>query len=411
MRVVLLTLALLGAVLVAGPRSEPVAARHDDNAHTGYLYLPGYEMNSRTSTGQSVPITPGYLAATWLAAYVHARDGWNTAMSATAGFNVYVEGTGGGSQYVTVNSGNDENQCGLQSGGGASHGCLLGAFDFTAPSGGIYMFDGNAQYPVTWDLDHRKSDVMHEMGHALYIAGEHYPGSYNCSSTMGHCNGARLTAVQSHDQDDFRSAFRMLDAPDAAYSQLTSSSNLRHFFEGGYFGGNGNTLHAEKLYWIDRATNGVTGSYQSYRSIARVVNNSDDTTPNYVTYGVPSVNNEWCFKVRGETGGIADLGLTWHWGPFSRAYCVARSGAGSGVFVASNRNDYASFRIWNYSGAQINNVAILLAGSTTRICDFASIANNSSSSACFWYAGSPSGYLDVWYNWTKNDTIDYDARQ
>jgi len=201
----------------------------------------------------------------------------------------------------------------------------------------------------------------------------------------------------------------MIDAPNAAYGQLTTSSNLRHFFEAGYYtpDGNGLTLHAEKRYVFDRAVGSVSNPYNYYTETGRIVNNSDDTSPNYIDGAVPGANAEWCFKSRGETGAIANTGEGYRWGPRSRAYCVARTNAS--VFTLSNRNDYVLFRVWNYSGSQRNAVALLLPGTTTRICDFGNVANGASP-WCIWYPGNGSGYLDVWYDWQLQDTIGYDAR-
>lgn len=242
------------------------------------------------------------------------------------------------------------------------------------------------------------------MGHALYNAGEHYPGG-GCISIIDHCQSQTIT---QHDKDDFSAAYRMIDAPNASYGQLTSSTNLRHFFEGAYYThGNGLTLHAEKRYVLDRAVNNVGGSYTFYKDYPRIINHTNDTTPNFKDEALPPSNTEWCFKMRGETEAIANTAEGYRWSPQSRAYCVARSS--NSVYSLSNRNDYALFRVWNYSGATINGLALLLPGTTTRICDFGNISNGSSP-YCIWYAGNPSGYLEVWYNWQLQDTIGYGAR-
>jgi len=273
------------------------------------------------------------------------------------------------------------------------------------------MFEGNPQYPVSWDPPHRVSDMMHEMGHVLYLAGEHYRTSYNCSSIIGHCNSPRITQVQQHDKDDFSFAYRMIDAPNATYGQLTSSSNFRHFFEGRYLGGNGQTIHAEKQYWIDRSLSGLLGQFGTYSSVAKRVDNVDDTTPNSVNFtDLPSVNNEWCFKMRGETGAIANPGLSYRWGPYSRAYCVAKYG--SRVFIASNRNDWVGLRVWSYSGATIQNVTLTLDDANqTLVCSLGSIVNGGSP-ACLVYLGNASGYVNLYYNnsWIRAGTVGYDGQ-
>jgi hypothetical protein len=156
--------------------------------------------------------------------------------------------------------------------------------------------------PAFGDQTHRVSDLMHEMGHVLYTANEHYP-TYNCTSIMGHCPS--YTTVSGHDIQDYKDAFGVEDAPNATYVQVLSGTQLRHFFEGGYLGGIGRTIHQERQYWVDRSTTGITGTYTTYKSVPRIINNTDDTTPNYVTYAeIPSQNGEWCLKIRGQAGGV-----------------------------------------------------------------------------------------------------------
>lgn len=152
----------------------------------------------------------------------------------------------------------------------------------------------------------------------------------------------------------------------------------------------------------------MTGSYSTYSSVARKVDNTDDIYPNYVNFAdLPGTNAEWCFKIRGEAGGVAS-GDPYYWGPRSKAYCVARSGGGNGVFVASDRNGNVNFWVWNYSGAQITNVVLMTTGGTV-ICSLGNI-NNGASKNCSSSIGGP-GYLNVYYNgsWVPLDTIGYDG--
>jgi hypothetical protein len=96
-------------------------------------------------------------------------------------------------------------------------------------------------------------------------------------------------------------------------------------------------------------------------------------------------------KRRGRAGGITSAQPN-YWGPYSRAYCIRQSYNGTGVFVASNHNDYVAFRVWNFSGAQINNVALLLNDNVTHVCDLPNLANGGSA-VCFWFPGSSSGFV------------------
>jgi hypothetical protein len=123
---------------------------------------------------------------------------------------------------------------------------------------------------------------MHEMGHVLFNANEHYP-SYNCSSIMGHSSNENSliqgagwcgqnnvvngnlpalvkTTVLGHDIVDYKDAFGQKDAPNATYVQMLGSGTLVHYFEGGYLGGSGRTVHQENSYVIDRSTTGYERS-------------------------------------------------------------------------------------------------------------------------------------------------------
>lgn len=191
-------------------------------------------MNARTTSGQSIPIQAIVGDANWSNALATALNNWNSALYSIAGFNVYSSGSG----YVDVDAASDQDCPNPQ-----AHGCVLDWYPNT-PSGRIFMYS-----PAFSDQTHRVSDLMHEMGHVLYHANEHYPND-NCSSIMGHCT--TYTTVSDHDKNDYRAAYRMKEAPNATYGRLTSSTNFRHYFEGGYLGGDGLTLHAERRYWIDR---------------------------------------------------------------------------------------------------------------------------------------------------------------
>jgi hypothetical protein len=54
-------------------------------------------------------------------------------------------------------------------------------------------------------------------------------------------------------------------------------------------------------------------------------------------------------------------------------------------------------------------VALLVPGTTDRVCDFGNVASGASP-YCIAYLGSSSGYLEVWYDWQFHDTIGFDAR-
>jgi len=101
---------------------------------------------------------------------------------------VYTTGAG----FVTVNAGNDVMQCGYLDDGSPAHGCLLDPWVRDVPLATIYMY---LNVFANGDSAHKQSDLMHEMGHVLYHAGEHYGTTYNCQSIMGHCNSPRITSV------------------------------------------------------------------------------------------------------------------------------------------------------------------------------------------------------------------------
>jgi len=401
-----LVVAFVGLILY-GSSTPTLASHHDNDGDSGHtlLFYQDNEMNARTSQGLAISVYPGYLPISWQSPLQFAWGGWNSALAPTTGFNVFVQQPGA----VLVHAGNDPNVCGVLSGGGFAHACPFQDFNYQAPSGGIYGYTGAVS-----GVAHIQSDLMHELGHVLYNAAEHYTGAnggFNCSSIMGHCNAPTITTVQGHDITDFANAYRMKDAPDAAYAQRINNTTVRHFFEGSYFGGSGLTLHAEKRYVFDRATDGVSGTYTYDQETGRRIDNTNDGTPNSVDFATMSdVNQEYCFKARGETGAIANVAQSYRWSPQSRPYCIARSGAGSGVTVFSNRNNYVTFVVYNNSGNSINNVALLLDGTTTRICDFGSISNLSSAYCFATGLGSGAGFLDVWYNLVERDTIGYGAQ-
>lgn len=58
----------------------------------------------------------------------------------------------------------------------------------------------------------------------------------------------------------------------------------------------------------------------------------------------------------------------------------------------------------------MNNAALMLANTTTRICDLGSIPNGSSVYCFATGLGNNAGYLDVWYDWARKGPIGYDAR-
>ncbi len=197
----LILAAVISAMAVVGPGSEG-EAHHYDQGHTGTIgfILNGLplgvdwthiEMNSRTAQVLKIPIHANNASANWQNALATAQANWNSEMQATTGFDVY------GSSFhvfIEVRSGSDVTQCGA-----GYHGCYQ-YNDQVAPTGVIYMYD-----PAFSDQTHRVSDLMHEMGHVLYYADEHYP-TYDCStssltSIMGHC--VTLTQVNAHDIQDY----------------------------------------------------------------------------------------------------------------------------------------------------------------------------------------------------------------
>ena len=118
---------------------------------------------------------------------------------------------------------------------------------------------------------------------------------------------------------------------------------------------------------------------------------------------------QWCFRIHGHAKGIAP-GSYGEWGPFAKRYRIARSGGGSGVFVTSDRNGTADFRVWNFSGATITNVQLRTDPQPgTQVCAFGDIPNFSVSGTCFASIGG-SSFLNVYYNgvFLPVDTIGYD---
>jgi hypothetical protein len=399
---IILALLVLAVLLVEQPKRTD--AHHFDHGHGGYLHLPEYELPGKIANGQPINIWVAFGSSLWQTQLVIAINEWNDGLLSTTGFNVFSYAQGD----VSVNAGTDVNQCKYLPNTNPpqpAHACVFpNTWIPSTPTATIYMYET----AIGTDPVHRRSDLLHEMGHVLFNAGEHYPGG-GCVSIMDHC---LATEVTSHDVDDFTDAFRLMEAPDAAYAQLLSSSMLRNYFEGTYYNasGEGHTIHGEKQYVVDVSTSGATGTYSFFTTTGREINNVDDGVPNDFDTGLPANNTDWCLKVRGENSAISSSAETYRWSPRSRAYCIANSS--NGVYVLSNRNDYAAFRVWNFSGAQINNVAIFVHGGTsTRVCDLGSIPNGQSSTACFSYGlGSAAGRLDLWYNWALKDEIWYDAR-
>jgi hypothetical protein len=401
------------ALCVSMSRVPVVNAHHyDDGSHGGYLFpaAQAYEMNGTTVQGQSTQIQLQTFDSDWAGALSTSITNWNSGMSSTTGFNVYSSGSANINVYADTSQ-----VCDV-----GAHGCVK-AWSPAVPSAEIHMETAYFTFQ-----DHRVSDLMHEMGHVIFHAGEHYP-TYDCTSIMGHSakefSGAAgycgtglgsdvLTVVQSHDVSDYVSAYGVRETQDAIYVNMLGSATLVHYFEGGWYGGIGLTVHQEYENVIDRSTSNITGGYSFYHSIGRKVSNADDSTPENQSYGEePGVNAEWCFKMHGHTHALAS-GAANEWGPYSHRYCIAHSGAGSGVFVTSDRNNgNANFRVWNFSGAAIPNVQIRTQPSPgTQICNFGTINNNAVSATCSSGVGGP-GILDLWYNnsWVPLDTIGYDG--
>lgn len=401
-----------------------VEGQHKDNGHSGYLYsasgVDQYEMNSRTTNAQSIPIQlaggVGIPSPTILSS---AISNWNSGMFSATNFNVYSSGSG----YITVYV-DSTSQCSP-----TAHGCVKD-WNPTTPAANIRMVGSK----MTTD-NHRLSDLMHEMGHVLRNASDHYP-TYDCTSIMGHssnensspgsqggagwCGQGEVvdgplpalvkTTVLGHDVTDYVDAYGVEDDQNATYINMLGSATTVHYFEGGYLGGNGRAAHQEFENVIDRSTGGITGTYYFYYAVGRRVDNTDNTTPENQSFtAVPTTGSQWCFKIHAHAKGIKPGSAT-EWGPFSKRYCIARSGSGNGVFVTSDRNGTAKFRVWNFSGGTITNVQLRTAPSPgTQICAWSSVSNNSVSSTCSASISGPS-FLNVWYNgtWEPLDTIDYD---
>jgi hypothetical protein len=79
------------------------------------------------------------------------------------------------------------------------------------------------------------------------------------------------------------------------------------------------------------------------------------------------------------------------------------------VFVTSDRNGQAHFRVSNFSDADVTAVKLLTTGGTV-ICDFGTVRRNTTSGTCSASLSGP-GYLNVYYNgsWVPLDTIGYDG--
>lgn len=424
-RAVAVLLALVVTVVGLGVNPATGSAHHRDERDHAYLWpyaVEGggqwigdqMEMNARTTSGQSIPLRFVSGDGLWLSAYAKAFSNWNTAMSPITGYYVFSNETTTGYIDFTVGT---SSICFTQT----AHGCVR-YWNPATPSGTISMNS-------TWFTlgSHRISDVMHELGHVLWNANEHYLTSNNCLSIMGHSaiegtGGASgmycgtgtgsdiITAVQPHDVDDYLAAYSVRDAPDWSYPAMYGAATIVHWFEGGYLSGNGITLHQEWLNRLDRSTAGLNGGYSYYHDGPRKVANADDANPENDAYSeVPAVSGEWCFKRYGMSGGVTG-GLGYQSGPSAKIYCIARSGPGSGICVTSSRNGDAGFRVWNFSGATALNVQLRTDPPPgNQICNLGDIPNNSASFLCWSPIAGP-GYLTLWYNnaWVAQDTIGYD---
>lgn len=414
---ILPALVLLASLSVVGSRS-PAYADHKDNGHAGYLYpyqveggargyADQYEMNSKTTNGEAIPVR--FVAGNifWFSAYARAMQNWSDAIRPISGFDPFTNSSlTGFMSFEARAAGNCTSAY--------AHGCVR-YWDPSVPSGTIFM-------DTRWVSagPHATSDIMHEMGHALVNANEHYP-AYNCTSIMGHSAAENagsagycgtgtgtdiLTAVTEHDKTDYRDAYGVKDTGDAAYVTMYGAGALVHYFEGGYLGGNGRTIHQEYENVVDRSTSGLGGQFFFYNAIGRRVDNSDNPWPESQAYvDVPAAGAEWCMTMRGHSRAVLNS-----WGPTSKRYCIARSGAGSGVFVTSDRNGTATFRVWNFTGADITNVQLRTDPAPgVQICYFGTVPNWSVSGNCSVTIAGP-GYLTVWYNgsWIPLDTIGYD---
>lgn len=380
------------AVLLALVSPSPAEAHHYHHGHSGYLFPDAAtkEMNGQTATALPIRIWPNGAAPVWETILPYAAALWSDALDSTTGFDVYDH-----APYTTVHvdSGTNLNECSTP----ADHGCVEDWIP-SGPTARIYMVDTYFS-----DDTHRLADLMHEMGHVLYHANDHYP-AYNCTSIMGHC--PTDYTVSGHDVQDYKDAFGVKDAPNATYGHIVTGTQIRHHWEGGYDGGDGLTIHQETKYWIDRAIGTVSGPYDTYKSVDRIASNSDDGSPNSITYAeIPGQGGEWCFKIRGQAGGLAS-GQANYWGPLSKAYCAARSN--DNVFTTSDRNGNVFFRVWNHSGATITSAKIWLYDNT-ELCFLGSITNGSYK-ACSASVSGPA-YANVYYNssfWPK-DTVGFDG--
>jgi len=197
---------------------------------------------------------------------------------------------------------------------------------------------------------------------------------------------------------------------------VQSLSHTTHYFEGGYQGDIGYTSHQEKAYWIDMSSNGVNGTYNTYVGLDRIMNNTDDTTPNSwydsTAYPVPWPTAEYCFKNRAEAGGVSTSDY-YHWGPQTKAYCISTATTPPPgtcgtykVVTTTDRNSNVYIRVYNFSGATITNVVVTRTDNST-ICPLGNISNNGSKTCS--YSVSGSGTVRIYYNgtWGYCDSIQY----
>lgn len=411
---------LLGAIaLVAAVASgfgQPAGAHHKDNGHSGMLWpsADGYEMNPRTTNGQTIPLRLVTFSGIWSSMLQMSVNQWNSGIQPESGFPVF-EFNNDLAGYFDVKASlvaGEANECDDQN----SHGCIKNWHPET-PSGLIFMHG-----PFLTAGRHKQSDLMHEMGHALLNANEHYP-TYNCTSIMGHssaeasgsagqCGGGTvaetLIAVQSHDRSDYRDIYGVEDNQNAV-SVAIGFGSLVHSFEGGYQGGNGRAVHQEFENVIDKSVNNIGGAYSFYAASGRKVDNSDNTSPEtHSVGGFPPTSEEWCFKIHGHSKAVT-AGSSGEWGPFSKRYCVNRSGGGTGVFVTSARNNNITFKVYNFTGSQIVNVQLRTNPEPGSLICGPWTINDGQTATCTWN-GSGVGFLDLWYNnsFFRQDTIGYD---
>lgn len=427
-RVVLaLVVATLSTMVLASNPPTPTQAHHSNNGHVANLWplelegLPGHygnqvEMNGRTTNALRIPTHYVSGNVLWIQQWAYAVQSWNSGMFPTTGFDVFEFGsdlTG----YIDFQATNPS-LCPF-----GSHGCVR-YWNPTIPSGTVSMWSANPPFATG---NHRKSDIMHELGHVLMNANEHYAraetgstGEYNCLSIMGHSSteggfyscGTVIHSVLPHDIDDYKDVYGVEDTQDAVYV-TPGFGQLVHYFESGYLGGNGRAVHQEYDNVIDRSTVGLSGNpadYVYYYSASRRVDNSDNTTPeSQAVSPLPSAGSEWCFKIHGHSYAVA-AGSPGEWGPFSKRYCMAVSGPATGVLVTSDRNGNANFRVWNFSGAALANVQLRTDPAPgTLTCGPWAIADGAQSPPCSVNILGP-GYLTLWYNnaWVPQDTIGYD---